>query len=169
MDKTANLILRLGVAFAFLYPAIDALFDPTSWFSYFPQFLRGLAPEPVLLHGFGLLEVFAECRRRGYLAGYRYLRLRRLSGCLSRPVDSCGRGGACGRRVAYRQTRHIRMKKTGTLVLLVIIAVLALVAWQWRNSPLWGQLLGGTPPPTATSTSTVAPDPGRQPQVYEKS
>lgn len=57
MEKTANLILRSGVAFAFLYPAINALFDPTSWFAYFPTYVRHLAPEPVLLHGFGLLEV----------------------------------------------------------------------------------------------------------------
>lgn len=56
MDKTANLILRLGVAFAFLYPPVDALFDPTTWFGYFPGFMQHLAPEPVLLHGFGLIE-----------------------------------------------------------------------------------------------------------------
>jgi len=57
MDKTTSLILRLGVAFAFLYPPVDALFDPVSWFGYFPGYLRHLAPEPVLLHGFGLIEV----------------------------------------------------------------------------------------------------------------
>jgi hypothetical protein len=57
MDKTTSLILRLGVAFAFLYPPIDALFDPVSWFGYFPGYLQHLAPEPVLLHGFGLIEV----------------------------------------------------------------------------------------------------------------
>lgn len=54
---TADLVLRAGVAFAFLYPAVNALFDPVSWFSYFSPFIRGLAPEPVLLHGFGALEV----------------------------------------------------------------------------------------------------------------
>ena len=55
--NVANFLLRLGVAFAFLYPAINAALDPPAGFCYFPQFLRGLAPEPVLLHGFGLVEV----------------------------------------------------------------------------------------------------------------
>lgn len=57
MDKTTSLILRVGVAFAFIYPPIDALFDPMSWFGYFPGYLQHLAPEPVLLHGFGLIEI----------------------------------------------------------------------------------------------------------------
>ncbi len=57
MPKIADILLRVGVAFAFLYPPINALFDPTAWFGYFPSFIRHLAPEPVLLHGFGLLEV----------------------------------------------------------------------------------------------------------------
>ena len=57
MRPYSNLILRVGVAFAFLYPPFAALRDPVSWFAYFPAFMRGLAPELVLLHGFGLLEV----------------------------------------------------------------------------------------------------------------
>ena len=56
-DPLAYLLLRLGVAFAFLYPPIDALFDPTSWISYFPHFMRGFVPDTLLLHGFGVLEV----------------------------------------------------------------------------------------------------------------
>jgi len=56
-QNAADILLRFGVAFAFLFPAVNALFDPVSWFAYFPSYLRGLAPEPVLLHGFGLLEV----------------------------------------------------------------------------------------------------------------
>ncbi len=57
MSKTANLILRIGVAFAFLYPPIDALVEPDAWIGYFPQFMRGIVPDPVLLHSFGALEV----------------------------------------------------------------------------------------------------------------
>ena len=57
MSKTANIILRVGVAFAFLYPPIDALIDPNSWVGYLPQFVRGIVPDPVLLHGFGAVEV----------------------------------------------------------------------------------------------------------------
>ena len=60
--KIANIILRVGVAFAFLYPPTSALSDPQSWLGYFPQFVREVAaslniPDLVLLHGFGIVEV----------------------------------------------------------------------------------------------------------------
>ena len=59
-------LLRVALAFAFLYPAIDAFFDPTSWLGYFPQFVTATFhtiavplkwSDVVLLHSFGLLEV----------------------------------------------------------------------------------------------------------------
>ena len=58
----SNLILRVGVAFAFLYPPIDALFNPDSWIGYFPQFVHLATqsfgvPDMLLLHGFGVVEV----------------------------------------------------------------------------------------------------------------
>ena len=52
-----SLILRLGLAFAFFYPAISAVFNPFSWIGYFPHFLRGIVPDPVLLYSFGTVEV----------------------------------------------------------------------------------------------------------------
>jgi uncharacterized membrane protein YphA (DoxX/SURF4 family) len=52
-----QLVLRIGVAFAFLYPAISAIFDPFSWLGYFPPFTRGIVPDMVLLHSFGAVEV----------------------------------------------------------------------------------------------------------------
>ena len=55
--RTADFLLRLGVAFAFLYPAINAFFDPYSWVGYFPSFVRDIAPELILLHLFGLIEI----------------------------------------------------------------------------------------------------------------
>lgn len=55
--KIADWALRIGVAFAFLYPPFSALSDPYSWFGYFPSFMRGIVPDLVLLHAFGLLEV----------------------------------------------------------------------------------------------------------------
>ena len=58
----ADLVLRAGLAFAFLYPAVDEIFDPYSWFGYIPHFLVQAAhsihiPDMVLLHSFGALEV----------------------------------------------------------------------------------------------------------------
>ncbi len=51
-------MLRIGVAFAFLYPALRAIFDPVSWLAYFPTVIRDLPIDSlVLLHGFGAIEV----------------------------------------------------------------------------------------------------------------
>ena len=56
-NSLATLILRVGVAFAFLYPPISALYDPYSWIGYLPPFLKGYVPDLVLLHSFGIVEV----------------------------------------------------------------------------------------------------------------
>ena len=53
----ANLVLRAGLAFAFLYPPLNALGDPNAWIGYFPPFMRGIVPDPVLLHSFGAVEI----------------------------------------------------------------------------------------------------------------
>ena len=53
----ANLALRIGVAFALLYPPLNALADPLAWIGYFPPFMRGFVPDEVLLHAFGIVEV----------------------------------------------------------------------------------------------------------------
>ena len=55
-QSLANFLLRLGVAFAFLYPPLSALTDPSSWLGYLPSFARGYVPDLVLLHAFGALE-----------------------------------------------------------------------------------------------------------------
>ena len=58
MSKTAEYILRGGLAFAFLYPPYSAIMEPESWIGFFPQFLRDIAGnETILLHGFGIIEV----------------------------------------------------------------------------------------------------------------
>ncbi len=59
---TANLVLRIGVAFILLYPPYAALGDSVSWLGYFPPFVLALAhglgvPDLVLLHSFGVFEV----------------------------------------------------------------------------------------------------------------
>lgn len=56
-DKIANLLLRVGVAFAFLFPPINAYFYPDSWIGYFPSFVHGFVPDLVLLHSFGIVEI----------------------------------------------------------------------------------------------------------------
>jgi uncharacterized membrane protein YphA (DoxX/SURF4 family) len=58
MNTAAHWLLRIGVAFALLYPPFNALANPDSWLGYFPQFLLASGiPSMVLLHGFGIIEV----------------------------------------------------------------------------------------------------------------
>jgi len=55
---TVEILLRIAVAFAFIYPAVAAVFDPFSWIGFFPLFLRDLFPsDMLLLHLFGITEV----------------------------------------------------------------------------------------------------------------
>jgi hypothetical protein len=57
MGIASQWLLRVGVAFAFLYPMLDALANPDSWLGYFPQFLLASGiPSGALLHGFGVIE-----------------------------------------------------------------------------------------------------------------
>ncbi|MEK9176672.1 MAG: hypothetical protein AAB923_00060 [Patescibacteria group bacterium] len=56
MPAFADLILRVGLAFAFLYTPLNALWNPYSWIGYLPSFMRGFAPDLVVLHAFGFLE-----------------------------------------------------------------------------------------------------------------
>lgn len=57
MNRYADIVLRAGVAFAFLYPAVNAVFEPFTWIGYFPPFTRGIVPDVVLLHAFGAFEI----------------------------------------------------------------------------------------------------------------
>ena len=59
INKRIDILLRVGVAFAFIYPAISAVFNPFAWIGYFPPFLISLFPfdSIILLHIFGVTEV----------------------------------------------------------------------------------------------------------------
>ena len=55
---TGHFLLRVGIAFAFLYPPISALSDPIAWSGYFPAFIQGLPIDTIiLLHVFGVVEI----------------------------------------------------------------------------------------------------------------
>ncbi|OGG50748.1 hypothetical protein A2763_02380 [Candidatus Kaiserbacteria bacterium RIFCSPHIGHO2_01_FULL_54_36] len=56
-NRVAMFVLRLGVAFAFLYPAINAWTNPSDWIGYFPPFTRGIVDDATLLHAFGIVEI----------------------------------------------------------------------------------------------------------------
>lgn len=52
------MLLRLSVAFSFIYPAVSAIWDPYSWIGYFPSFMLSAtgANSFLLLHAFGAVE-----------------------------------------------------------------------------------------------------------------
>src|SRR3989344_1509068 len=57
-EKVASSVLRLGIAFAFLYPPIAGFFTPLSWVGYFPVFVRDVfANDALLLYTFSTIEV----------------------------------------------------------------------------------------------------------------
>ncbi len=61
-NRIANFTLRIGVAFAFLYAAMDGFYDPYSWIDYFPQFVTNIAQSLgistlFLLRGLGVIEI----------------------------------------------------------------------------------------------------------------
>lgn len=58
MPKAVEHILRAGLAFAFIYPAVAGYLNPFSWIGYFPEFLRdSVGNDTLLLNGFGSLEI----------------------------------------------------------------------------------------------------------------
>jgi hypothetical protein len=55
--RWVDYLLRAAVAFAFLYPPLNALSAPYNWIGYFPAFTRGFVEDTTLLHAFGVVEV----------------------------------------------------------------------------------------------------------------
>jgi uncharacterized membrane protein YphA (DoxX/SURF4 family) len=56
--RTPENILRVGIAFSFIYPPISAFFNPYAWVGYFPAFATTFPiDELVLLHIFGIIEI----------------------------------------------------------------------------------------------------------------
>lgn len=59
MKKFGGLVLRVSLAFSFLYPPIAAWSDPFTWLGYIPRFVTVLWPfgNLSLLHTFGIVEI----------------------------------------------------------------------------------------------------------------
>lgn len=57
-DTYVEFLLRIGIALAFIYPPVSALFNPYSWVGYFPVFVSNRGFDMiVLLHIFGAVEM----------------------------------------------------------------------------------------------------------------
>ena len=56
-EKLAILFLRVGIATVFLYASVAAMLDPNSWIGFFPEFLRNIFPEKLLLYTHSIAEL----------------------------------------------------------------------------------------------------------------
>ena len=52
------LLLRIALAFAFLYASVSSFITPSDWVGYFPAFMRAIVPGTVLLPIFSGIELF---------------------------------------------------------------------------------------------------------------
>lgn len=55
--KLSSFLIRIGLAFVFLYAAFFMTFAPEKYIIYFPLFMRELVPGYTLLHVFAIFEV----------------------------------------------------------------------------------------------------------------
>lgn len=56
-ERLSSLLIRLGLAFVFLYAAVFMTISPEKYIDYFPKFMRDLVPGYTLLHVFAIFEV----------------------------------------------------------------------------------------------------------------
>lgn len=52
------LLLRLGVAFSFIFPAVSAFIEPAMWVGYVPAWIDIFLPREIFLHIFSTVEIF---------------------------------------------------------------------------------------------------------------
>ncbi|MEK7654564.1 MAG: hypothetical protein AAB345_04830 [Patescibacteria group bacterium] len=55
--KLASLLLRVGIAFTFLYAAISGFIIPDAWVGFLPPFMTNIIPGATLLAMFGIYEI----------------------------------------------------------------------------------------------------------------
>ena len=56
-ERLSFLVLRLGLAFCFIYAAIAAQINPENWVGYFPTFVQNILPVNILLVAWGSVEI----------------------------------------------------------------------------------------------------------------
>lgn len=57
-NEKAILLLKLGVAFSFIYPAISGFINPEMWLGYVPAWIDTFLPREIFLHIFSTFEIF---------------------------------------------------------------------------------------------------------------
>lgn len=57
MKHSASFLLRIGLAFSFLYAAISAFIDATPWVGFIPPWVGEMIEPTTALYIFGVLEI----------------------------------------------------------------------------------------------------------------
>lgn len=68
--SNVSFILRIALAFVFLYAALSSFASPNDWIGYMPRFMRGIVPDQLLLAGFSVFEIVLS----GWLLSGLYVR-----------------------------------------------------------------------------------------------
>lgn len=56
-NEKAILLLKIGIAFAFIYPALSAFIDPSAWIGYVPAWIDQFIPREIFLLIFSPIEI----------------------------------------------------------------------------------------------------------------
>jgi hypothetical protein len=56
-QKIISYILRIAIAFAFIYPPIAAFINPEGWIWFVPVFVESVMPRELFLNLFGVVEI----------------------------------------------------------------------------------------------------------------
>lgn len=59
--KKAILLLKFGISFAFLYPAVSAFINPTLWIGYVPAWVELFISRETFLPIFSTFEIIIAC------------------------------------------------------------------------------------------------------------
>lgn len=57
MSKKAHSLLKLAVAFAFIYAGISGFINPDAWIGYFPAWTKGFVSDAILINVWGIIEL----------------------------------------------------------------------------------------------------------------
>lgn len=56
-DVLISYLLRVAIAFAFLYPPVSAYLNPTAWIWFVPDFVEIFLPKEIFLYAFSIFEI----------------------------------------------------------------------------------------------------------------
>lgn len=76
--RNVHLLLRVSIASVFLYAAIASIITPYNWVGYFPEFLRMVIPQYILLFLFSAYEILLSA---WLLSGWKTMYAALFSAC----------------------------------------------------------------------------------------